>query len=269
MTDKQLRKQWLRWHNQYERITYKQLMSSFRELANKIPFDYLDNSNYNFIIRSTIKEELIVNTYYDFYKEVGIIHGKRVGKQINKQIKEFTVNGFLSVFEKELLGWLYTNSLSRIQSVQQSLILYLQEFIAKGVADNKTVREIAKELQQLVNRRDFYRWQALRIARTETTASANYASTVVSKTSGIVNQKKWLSANDSRVRRMPKAEFNHLAMNGVKIEEDENFFVPSDYGFEEMRFAGDPKGSAGNVINCRCNTYLVPKRDANGRFVRR
>ena len=270
MTEEQLRRQWLKWHLGYERISYKILMRSFRDLANTIPFDYLTESNYNVIIRNSIKEEPIINTYYDFYKEVGIIHGKRVRKQVNKQIKEFTVNSFLSMFEKDLLGWLYTNSLTRVQSVQQGLIQYLQEFIAQGIVENKTVTELARDMEALINRRNFYRWQALRIARTETTAAANYASTIVSKTSGIVQQKKWLSAEDSRTRRTPKAEFNHFAMNGVKVEEDENFFVPNKFGgVEELRFAGDPKGSAGNVINCRCNTYLVPKKDANGRFIRR
>jgi hypothetical protein len=270
MTEDQLRRQWLKWHLGYERISYKQLVKTFRELSNRIPFDYLNEANYNVLIRNSIKEEPIINTYYDFYKEIGIIHGKRTGKQINKQIKEFTVNAFLSEFEKNLLSWLYSNSLSRVQSVQQGLILYLQEFIAQGIADNKTVTELARDMQALINRRNFYRWQALRIARTETTAAANYASTIVSKTSGIVQQKKWLSAEDSRTRRTPKAEFNHFAMNGVKVEENENFFVPTKFGgVEELRFAGDPKGSAGNVINCRCNTYLVPKRDENGRFIRR
>ena len=31
--------------------------------------------------------------------------------------------------------------------------------------------------------------------------------------------------------------------------------------------SGDPKGSAGNVINCRCSVAVVPKRDDNGNLV--
>lgn len=269
MTEKQYRDRWLKQHRQYENIVRVKLTKEFRKLSNNIPFDFLNESNYNVIIRNAIKEDDILSLYYDFYKEIGIIHAKRVGKLLNKQIKEFTVNGFLSVFEKDLLGWLYGNSLSRITSVQQGLILYLQEFIATGIAENKTISELTTDIQNLINRRDFYRWQAMRIARTETTAAANYASTIVSRTSGIVNEKIWISSTDARTRRLPDAEFSHLAMNGVKVGENETFKVPSKFGVEELRFAGDPKGSAGNVINCRCANALVPKRDANGRFIRR
>jgi len=269
MTEKQYRDRWLRQHRQYENIVRVKLTKEFRKLSNNIPFDFLNESNYNVIIRSAIKEDDILNLYYEFYKEIGIIHAKRVGKLLNKQIKEFTVNGFLSVFEKDLLGWLYGNSLSRITSVQQGLISYLQEFIATGIAENKTISELTTDIQNLINRRDFYRWQAMRIARTETTAAANYASTIVSRTSGIVNEKIWISSTDARTRRLPEAEFSHIAMNGVKVGENETFKVPSKFGVEELRFAGDPKGSAGNVINCRCANALVPKRDANGRFIRR
>ena len=269
MTEKQYRNRWLRQHKQYENIARIKLVKEFRKLSNNIPFNFLTKDNYNILIRTSIKEEEIISLYYGIYKEIGLIHGKRVGRQINKQIKEFTVDAFTSVFERDLLGWLYSNSLSRVQSVQQGLIQYLQEFISKGVADNLTIDEIARDMQKLINRRDFYRWQSLRIARTETTAAANYSATIVSETSGIVNQKIWISSQDARTRRMPEAEFNHLVMNGVRVEEKEMFKVPSKFGIEELRFAGDPKGSASNVINCRCNTTLVPKKDANGRFIRR
>lgn len=269
MTEKQYRKQWLRWHGQYEKIAYRLFMKAFRNSANKIPFDLLNESNYEVFIRTNVKEEDFIELYYNLYKEIGLIHGKRVGKQVNRQLKEFTVDAFLNAIERDLLTWLYENSLSRITSVQQTYVSYLQELIAKGRAENKTVREIAKEIQESVNRRNFYRYQALRIARTETTAAANYASTIVSQTSGVVQQKVWISASDVRTRRLPENEFSHVAMNGVRVEENEMFKVPSKIGYEELRFAGDPKGSGANVINCRCSNVLVAKRDVNGRFIRR
>ena len=267
MTEKQYRNQWIRWHSQYEKIAYKKLLNSLREMSNTIPFDSLSKDNYKVLIRSNIKEENLVSTYYDIYKDIGTIHGKRVGKQINKQIKEFTINSFLGAFDRDLLGWLYGNSLSRITSVQQGLVSYLQEFITKGVSDNLTVREISKDLQKTINSKNFYRWQSLRIVRTETTAAANYASTIASDTSGVSMDKVWISANDSRTRRPPESGFNHLIMNGVKIGSKEKFKVPFKGGFELLSFPGDPKGSAGNVINCRCNSALLPKRDKDGRLI--
>ena len=267
MTEKQYRNQWIRRHSQYEKIAYKKLLKSLREMSNNIPFDYLTNDNYNTLIRSSFKEEQFISTYYSIYKEVGIIHGKRVGRQINKQIKEFTLNSFLGVFENDLLAWLYRNSLTNIRSVQDNLVAHLQEFISNGVKDNLTVREISKDLQKVINKKDFYRWQALRIVRTETTAAANYASTVAADSSGVLMDKVWISADDSRTRRPPKSGFNHLVMNGVKVGVDEKFKVPFKGGVQLLDFPGDPKGSAGNIINCRCNSALIPRRDENGRLV--
>jgi hypothetical protein len=268
MTEKQYRRQWLRWHSVYEKIVYKELLESFRKSANSIPFDFLTVDNYKVLTNVAIKEEPMISMYYDFYKKVGTIHGKRLGKQFNKDIKEFTIASFLSIFEKELLGFLYGQSLSRITSVRQGLVLYLQEFIAKGVADNKTIIEIRNDITKLINQKNFYRWQALRIARTETTAAANYASTLVSKTSGVDTDKVWISAGDSRTRRLPKDQFSHAAMNLVKVPSDQPFKVPSKFGSQNMMYPGDPKGSAGNVINCRCSSAIVPRRDKDGRLIR-
>lgn len=265
MTREQQRRQWLRRHNAYERLAYKKFIKLLREQAL--------NVNYNVVLTEnlpiTISEDAFVKIYYEVYKEVGIIHGTRLGKQLNREIKDFTLNSFLSEFERNLLSWLYENSLSNIRSVSLDFVKYLQQFITEQRDLNKTVQEISAEMIKLINRRDFYRWQALRIARTETTAASNYASIQVGNTSRIVYQKMWLSATDARTRKPPKSEFNHLSMDGVKVEMNEKFKVPFNGGFQELSFAGDPKGSAGNVINCRCSNVLVPKRDANGNVIRK
>jgi hypothetical protein len=91
---------------------------------------------------------------------------------------------------------------------------------------------------------------------------------VAGTTSGIVLDKIWISATDNRTRKLPQNKFDHYAMNGVRIPKNEYFEVPTLGGSEKLEFAGDPKGSAGNVINCRCANTLVPRRDRNGRIVR-
>jgi hypothetical protein len=52
-------------------------------------------------------------------------------------------------------------------------------------------------------------------------------------------------------------------MNRVKVPLDKPFNV----GGEKLMFAGDPKGSAGNVINCRCSIAQVVRRDSNGNIM--
>ena len=55
-------------------------------------------------------------------------------------------------------------------------------------------------------------------------------------------QKEWTAARDERTRQA------HADADGDIVGMDESFNV----GGEMMRFAGDPNGSAGNIINCRC-----------------
>lgn len=267
MNENQYRKRWLRQHAQYEKIAYKELIKGFKDLGNSIPFEFLTEDNYELLLEGFFKQDMFFNIYYNIYNKVGRIHGERVGKSINKQIKEFTLSSFLSTFDKNLLSWLFDNVTERVVTVRKTYLDTLKEIITFGINDGKTMSQIATELKKKVNQRGFYRWQALRIARTETTGASNYASMQASDSSGLVMDKVWISAVDNRTRKPPKSEFNHLKMNGVRIPKNEYFEVPFNGKVEKVMFAGDPKASAGNVINCRCGNALVPRRDKNGRLV--
>ena len=77
-------------------------------------------------------------------------------------------------------------------------------------------------------------------------------------------KKVWISVQDSRTRRRPKDKYDHLHMEGIRVDAKDSFIVSG----EEMMYPGDPKGSEGNVINCRCAVAQVPKRDADGNLIR-
>ena len=123
---------------------------------------------------------------------------------------------------------------------------------------------IATDMEKLIKSRNFYRWQALRIARTETTAASNYAATVSSSVSGVLMDKVWVSALDARTRQEPESRFDHYHMNQVRVPLEEAFNVSG----EKLMFPGDPKGSAGNVVNCRCSVAQVVRRDKDGNIIR-
>ena len=253
------RKQWLRWHSQYEKFAYRNLQRTFHAWSHAIPFDSLTEENYAKKINTAINDKLIVKSYKDIYVGVGTIHGKRVGKAINKELKAFTVDEFTTEFEKNIARYLRLDPaiINRIVSVRSGYFDTITGMIANQISDGKPMREIARDIEALVNRRDFYRWQAERIARTETTAAANYAATQSGEVSGFVMQKEWISALDSRTRD------DHRATNGKRVGENEAFIVRG----EKLMYPGDPSGSAGNVINCRCTVALVPKRDENGNLI--
>lgn len=106
------------------------------------------------------------------------------------------------------------------------------------------------------------RLRAAVIARTETHSAAQFASMETAKTFAIPLVKKWNSVEDHRTRDFGEIggveSFNHRSMDGVTAAMDEPFRVPKRDGtFEYLMFPGDPNGSAGNTINCRCvQTYV-------------
>lgn len=264
MNETQYRKRWIRLHSRYEKQAYKIFVDEFRNMCNNIPFNIVNDANIELTIESSISKENIFKTFYKVYNTIGKEHAKYVGKQINIQLKDFSFDTFLSEWERNLLEWLFKNSASNVISVRSTLIEYLKQVIAFGRAEGKTISEITTDLQRLINSRNFYRYQALRIARTETTSAANYATLTSSDVSGVATDKVWVSAQDARTRKPPQSEFNHLAMNGVRIPTNEKFNVNGD----EIMFPGDPQGDAGNVINCRCNIAIVVRRDKNGTIIR-
>lgn len=93
------------------------------------------------------------------------------------------------------------------------------------------------------------------ITPTEVHAASQFASQAVAERSGILLKKTWVSVNDERTRDFfgYVDEFNHRVMNGQKVALDGQFAVPNKWGGVELiSFPGDPNGSAGNIINCRC-----------------
>ena len=232
-------------------------------MALDIEFDRMNPSNYAILVNNAINDNEVFNLYVRAYTEIGLMHGPVVGKQINQQLKQFENPLFSEVFQSTITTWLRQNAGGRITSVNQNLTNFIIKFIADKFDENLSVDQITRELKKLINSPKFYRWQILRIVRTETTAAANYAAIVAAETSGVVLEKVWVSSLDVRTRTIPPDKFDHKEMEGVKVAPNEPFSVQGDL----LQFPGDPNGQAANVINCRCTVALVPKRDRDGRLV--
>jgi hypothetical protein len=258
------RRTWLRLHRSYEKKAFVVMRRALRNAALNIPFDKLDQDNYNFNVRFNVLQENIDNAYYQTYLQIGLLHGNRVGKGINKEMKRFDLSSFGDGFRRLLIQFLADQVTNRrIVSVRENLVEYIIDEIKKGIDEGKTMVQISRDIQKLIKSRNFFRWQAMRIARTESTAAANYGATVAAADSGLVLEKIWISSHDARTRRRPDDQFDHYVMDGVRVDKNENFNVQGD----PMLFPGDPKARAGNVINCRCTVAMRGKRDANGRLI--
>ena len=262
MTTEEYRKQWLRWHRIYERKAYYILRKAVLKSLSNINTEILTPQNYELSIRIALNNKEIEKAYIELYTEIGRQHGKRIVKGIELSKK----NIFGDVFRDNVIRYLLQFAGQRIVSVNDTLTDYILDEITKGRANNDSISQI---VTNIIKRRSFYRFQLLRIARTETTAAAGYAANEAESESGIVLEKVWVAAQDSRTRRMPVDKYDHYNMHLKRVPDGEPFEVPSRNGIELLQFPGDPKGSAGNIIQCRCSMIKVVKRDSNGNIVTR
>jgi hypothetical protein len=90
------------------------------------------------------------------------------------------------------------------------------------------------------------------ISRTEVHGATQYASESQMNSIGVAYEKEWVSSQGPRTRDRDDA-FDHKNANGQKVPKGEKFKIKRKRGgYELIMRPGDPKGSAGNVINCRC-----------------
>lgn len=272
------RRKWLKWHKGYEKYAYKQFMQVFIHWTNNIPWSQLTKDNYKAPISNAFDLGTLNKAYYNVYLKIGLAHGSRVGEGINLGLKGFVFNIFSTWFERLIIKWLGEYGAKRIVTVRRSFFEYIVDIISGRLEKEKDFTEISEDIHKLVKRKDFYEWQALRIARTEATAAANYAASQAGNISGYVMVKEWISAQDNRTRRYPKTGkdgqeiqgdlYDHYHMNGKRVLRTDKFRVVSREGLiDDMEYPGDPNGEAGNVINCRCTVAVIPFRDKNGNLV--
>lgn len=266
---------WLRLHKTYERRAYNILIKYFREQALKVPYEYLDKDTLETTINNTIKIGGLYTVYYNMYNLIGLLHGERIGLGVNRDIKNFEMMRFRYEWQKTLLKWIMENVGYRIESVRKDFVKYIVQLVYDSFEQGITLRDLTNNIHKLINRRDFYKWQAERIARTESTLAANRSIATAGDTLGLLYDKIWISGHDARVRTNPKDQFDHRAMDGVQIHREDYFAVPNTDGKPELiEFPGSDiqkdgtRTSAGNVINCRCTWSILVRRDSNGRIIR-
>ena len=122
-------------------------------------------------------------------------------------------------------------------------------FLEDGLSQREIADRIRKKAPQISKSR------AALITRTETHSAVGHAQhayhEVLRDGIGVNMSKRWVSTADGRTRSA------HAAANGQIVEMDDDFLV----GGARMRFTGDPRGGARNVINCRCTVVYVNDED--------
>jgi hypothetical protein len=190
----------------------------------------------------------------------------RLAKRLTIEVKkESAAFGFSAQWNFALIDWLSQHLLDNVvipitETTKKRIMDVLEEGQANGWGIERIVTELEK-VDQLSAMR------ARRIIRTELGFGANFATNLAASEIEFETQEEWITAQDHRVRD------SHRKMDGVIIETGAMFQVPIYKGKKDtgaidlMTGPGDPKASAGNVINCRCTRAIIPKRDENGQLI--
>jgi uncharacterized protein with gpF-like domain len=128
----------------------------------------------------------------------------------------------------------------RITSVTETTRQQIVNQIKIGQQAGEGVGAIAKRITG--NIPFISRQRGALIARTETHGAANYGADAAARATGLDVRKEWVAAADERTR------LSHAEADGQVVQIDQPFTVDG----EMLMFPGDPEGSGGNIINCRC-----------------
>lgn len=234
-------------HRYYEKKAYAKLIKDFRAIIDKIDFNNI-----------FVDKEDISKTLLRIYVDTGIDYGKLVNKDIAGEKKSVPFQLFNQRFIKYVTDYFKKEGLSLVKTITDTLISDIAKVVASANEIGKTQREITDIIKKTVNSKDFYRWQALRIARTESLFAMNAAKVTSFETSTIKMSKVWVQGG-SRHRRA-----EHTMMNGTSVSSDQYFTLPNG---EKCLYPGDKSLSASQVINCSCTIAYKPMRDNNGNLI--
>lgn len=172
---------------------------------------------------------------------------KKTSDYITEDIVSKVPLNFSILDTKEIKGAIL-NPLDNVGFIQREknnmavLINNLNSEIARGIIQGQGYKQIANNVNDRMN---IGYNNSLRIVRTEShrvTEKATMDRVEEAKDKGVNIKKKWLATRGERTREA------HSNANGQVREVNEAF----DVGGEKLMYPGDPSGSAGNVIHCRC-----------------
>lgn len=142
------------------------------------------------------------------------------------------------------------------QQVQNTFREMVAREIQRGLTENEDIPEIIERVAQKTQEQTGYR-----LRRTVRTASQGgfEAGQVDAYRDAGIQEMRWLSQRDGRVRSPRRGDrWNHRQADGQTVKINENFLITGAGGISEsLAHPGDPSGSPGNVINCRCSTRPV------------
>lgn len=171
---------------------------------------------------------------------------------------------FIRLWRDVSREWLSVNILTKITSISQTTQRAIAKIVESAINEGSSIPEISKAIRQQ-SQGEVNRHRSVVIARTETISGMNKGRRLSMYTSNLRWNKRWVDTPDERTRLSHRA----IAREDWRPLEAEYWLVARSGGLEPADCPGDPRLSAGNIINCRCTEVYEVMRDAAGSPIRR
>jgi len=248
-----------RLHRYYEKKAYTSLIKDFRKILGSIHYNNLTYEFLDKTISFNINEKALEKTMLNLYLDIGLKYGKHVVRDLQSEIKAkkpFPL--FSERFIKFITDYFKKSGGEKIEIITKTLSKSVLKVISDAQAAGLTQEKMIDLVKKTVNKPNFYRWQAMRIARTESLFAMNSAKVESFESNSFKVNKVWRQGGS----RHPRAD--HSIMDGTEIPSEDAFTMPNG---ERAMYPGDDSLSASQVINCSCSVSYKPVRDNNGDLV--
>ena len=210
------------------------------------------------------------------YKESVLLFGNSVYRALRIESQKAETFGFNREWTDAVLEFLLKQGFVLVADITSTTKKKLNDIVTKGIEEGLGVDEIVKLILSDDNL-SYSAMRARRIVRTEVMRSSNIGAMKGAEAHGFYVDKEWISARDKRTRRIPEDEFDHVQMDGKVVPFEEPFTSTGKKGepvviMQPGQLNDESNGifaPAGFTINCRCTVGFIPKRDANGRLLRK
>jgi len=241
-------------HGSYEKYALPLFQSALRKQIKAIAKRIRDNESAEYFGTAMNPEPMQI-AYLKVYQYVGSEHAEFTYKWINRAAGKKSIAFFSELWRKAMASFYQTYGALRVQEVEDTTIREIQRLLAYTAIENMGPSQAATYIARELEKPEYTRTRAMRIARTESTTAANYGSQLAAESSDYECGKVWIPVIDKRTRPAHRAMATYPT-----IRLFDSFLV----GKDRMQYPGEPGASAANVVNCRCTHATVPLEDENG-----
>lgn len=251
-----------------ERATVKQVLSNLRRTQEEISVILKNSTRFQMPFFRLLMSDIngkIASFQSDMQNSVVATQGTafQMGEDLTEDILKSTVTLYPGSpkLSTEIIGTAQVFTADLVTKMSNEMSRDISRTLRQSLLRGETPFQAARKIDGIIGitKKKGYMNRSDVIARTEINRGFSIARQEKDEqTAEVVPglKKRWITAQDERVRpsgtypHQSKERWNHRNANNQVREVNEPFIVSG----EDLMFPRDPNGSAGNVINCRCQS---------------